>query len=163
MVNQYEIVYLKTKDIKQTRDKLIKEQNNICPICKKDIVRPCLDHFHVKRIHGSGLCRGVICSNCNVFLGKIENNSVRYKINYNELSNVLNNISEYIKTTTNYMHPSENKELKDKLTKTEYNKIKKYYFIVFPNRKKLPNYPKSGLKTKEFKEILNAIDLFLNN
>ena len=157
-----DIIYIKQKDIKKVRNELLIKQNNICPICNREVVNPCLDHFHTKRINGTGLCRGVICSSCNIFLGKIENNINRCRIKYDMLSDVLKNISEYINTSTNYMHPSEIKNKKEKLSKREYNKIKKYYFVLYPKRKKMLDYPKSGYKTKEIEKILDDTNKYLD-
>ena len=46
----------------------------ICPICNKEIVSPVLDHQHKKKVRGTGRIRNNICSNCNVFIAKTENN-----------------------------------------------------------------------------------------
>ena len=88
---------LKQSQIQELRDYLIDKQNNICPICNKKITDPVLDHEHKRKIKGSGKIRFVICRNCNVFLGKIENNCIRYGIGLNNLPDVLSNISNYLK------------------------------------------------------------------
>jgi len=118
-------IQLKNKDIKRVREELQKAQNNICPICGGTIDAPVLDHEHKKKIHGSGLVRGVICRNCNVYLGRIENNCRRFGFTLEELPDVLVNISKYLKVKTNYIHPSE--EVKLKLKKSSYNKLKKIH------------------------------------
>jgi hypothetical protein len=44
------IKQLKVSDVPEIREKLLKEQNYICPICLQKITDPCLDHHHKKRI-----------------------------------------------------------------------------------------------------------------
>ena len=63
--------------------------SDICPICKKKITSPVVDHEHSSRIFGTGRIRDTICSNCNVFIAKVENNCKRYGIVLEELPEVL--------------------------------------------------------------------------
>ena len=148
---------MKTKDVKPLRDKLIKEQNNKCPICARELTNPVLDHSHKKKIKGTGLVRGVICSTCNIFLGKIENNCARYKIDINELPNVLRNMANYLeKEHLPYVHP---KEVERKvLKKSSYNKlisaIKKDMKSNKPNKTKIRRLPKYSKKLNKKLESL---------
>lgn len=48
----------------EQRDQLLTEQGGVCAICKRDLVRPCLDHDHV-----TGAVRGILCSQCNTLIG----------------------------------------------------------------------------------------------
>lgn len=118
---------LKSSDVKKLRDYLLRKQKGKCLICRKHIERPCLDHHHKKRVKGTGLIRGVLCSNCNVFLAKSENNSVRYAIARKDLPFVLRKMADYLeRKQIPLIHPSEApKSLK--LTKASYNKLKKVY------------------------------------
>lgn len=148
--------------LKELRKELIQKQENMCPICGRLLVKPVLDHHHTKRIGGSGRIRQVICATCNVFLGKIENNCKRFCIQNDILPFVLRNIADYLeRKQTEYLHPSE--RVFEKLKKSDYNKIKKYYFEMFPKRKKMIEYPKSGKMNKKFKEILNKIEEIEND
>lgn len=54
------------KEIPAVREKLLKRQKGICPICKDQIKDPCLDHDHT-----TGAVRGVLCRNCNRVEGKV--------------------------------------------------------------------------------------------
>jgi len=144
----YITTQLKIKDVKPLRDKLIQQQNNICPICGNIINNPVLDHEHRKKIKGSGLVRGVICRNCNVYLGKIENSCKRFGFSLEELPDILVNISNYLKVKTNYIHPSE--EVKRKLKKSSYNKLLK----VHP---KAPKY--TGRWTKTLTKLFNKYNI----
>jgi len=70
--------------------------------------RPVLDHSHIKRIKGTGRIRGTLCSSCNVYLAKIENNATRYGIKQTVIPLVLRNIADYLELpVTPYIHPSE--------------------------------------------------------
>lgn len=63
---------LKQKHIKEERDRLIKKQCNVCPLCKREIKDPCLDHDHV-----TGHVRAVICRVCNQAEGSIKKTLIR--------------------------------------------------------------------------------------
>jgi hypothetical protein len=63
---------IKQKDIAPLREKIITENNGICPLCEYPIERPQLDHDH-----GSGFIRSAICGNCNLWIGKVENGLIR--------------------------------------------------------------------------------------
>ena len=70
------------------RKKLLREQNNSCKICKKKVKftgdgrqeGACLDHCHE-----TGRVRGILCGNCNTWLGYCENQ----KINLKEVENYM--------------------------------------------------------------------------
>lgn len=59
---------LKHKEIQEYREKLLKEQKFICPLCKHKIKpeEACLDHDHQ-----TGYIRGVLHRNCNDSEGKV--------------------------------------------------------------------------------------------
>ena len=130
---------LKSTEIESLRNYLLKKQKGICPICRKTIKKPVLDHHHKKKIGGTGRIRKTICSNCNVFLAKIENNCKRYLISQEELPGVLLNISQYLSCKQlPYMHPSEAPK-KPVITKSSYNKLAKA--IIFSGKKtRFPEY-----------------------
>lgn len=119
-----ELIILNTKTAKELRDSKI---GSVCPLCGSEIFNPVLDHKHSKRqetigFQGAGLVRDVICSACNVFLGKIENNYKRYRIQ--NLAEFLRNAADYLETdTTPFVYPSEAKKLKEIFPKSLYNKL----------------------------------------
>jgi len=134
---------LKSTEVAKFREYMIKKQDGICPICKKAITDPVLDHSHQKRVKGTGLCRGVIHRNCNVFLAKAENNSIRFRISHKDLPTVLRNIADYLeKPHLPFIHPSE-KPKAPKLMRSSYNKLKK----VYVGKVAFPPYPISGKLT----------------
>lgn len=107
------LVQLTSSDIPMIREMLLDQQEGLCPVCYEPVKRPSLDHQHTKRIKGSGLVRGVLCANCNVFVGKVENNCKRYGIPLEALPSVLRNIAKYLEAPhTNYIHPTEKGKVK---------------------------------------------------
>jgi len=138
-------VQLKAKDIPEIRDRILKEQNGKCLICNNPPKRPCLDHHHKKRIKGTGLIRGVVCSNCNIMISKAENNCVRYGFTQEELPEILRAIADYLERPhLPYIHPSEAPK-KPKLMKSSYNKLKK---ALEGTEYICPDMSKSGVLTK---------------
>jgi len=134
---------LKQSEIAKFREYMIKKQDGICPVCKKPITDPVLDHSHQKRVKGTGLCRGVIHRTCNVFLAKSENNAIRYRITHKELPDILRNIADYLeKPHLPFIHPNE-KPKAPKLMRSSYNKLKK----VYVGKVAFPPYPTSGKMT----------------
>jgi hypothetical protein len=153
LIDESKITLLKNKDIKPLRDKLLENNLGICPICKKPIKegKAVLDHSHKKKNKGTGLIRDVICSGCNILLGKIENNCVRYGTSNEELPFVLSNMVEYLnKPHLSYLHPTEIPK-QPKLKKSSYNYLKKLYEQTYLGN--FPEYPKSGKLTKRLNEL----------
>ena len=151
MSNQ--IIHLKQKDLKEFREALIEDQNNVCPICKKEIKNPVLDHQHTKRVKGTGLVRAVLCSMCNTFIARVENNCTRHGIAQEELSNVLRNMAIYFDSEhLPYLHPTEIPKI-PKLKKSSYNALKKLAKL----EKKFPNY--TGNLTQPLKKLYLKYDL----
>lgn len=54
------------KEIKEFREKVLKENDNKCELSGEEVKRPCLDHDHV-----SGQCRGVISQHFNTYEGRV--------------------------------------------------------------------------------------------
>jgi len=139
---------LNQKDIKIYRNRILKDQNGLCAICKQPPKRPTLDHHHIKRIKGTGLVRGVLDSNMNVFLAKIENNASRYGIKKEDLPTILRNVADYLeKDPYPYIHPSEKPKQKI-ITKQSFNKLIKKMKKSGYN-KKYPVYRTTNNKNKQ--------------
>lgn len=146
---------LKPTEVKKFRNYILKKQRYRCPICKNKINDPVLDHSHQKKIGGSGLCRGVLCRTCNTFLGKMENNSKRYRISMSELPTVLENCAVYLrKEHLPYIHPSE-KPKEPKLKKQSYNKLKRVYDM----KPAFPEYPASGKLTVKLDALFKRYEI----
>lgn len=133
---------------------------SICPICKETIDKPVVDHEHKKKVKGTGRIRNNICSNCNVFIAKAENNCKRYGINLSELPEVLKNVSEYFtEQQYNIIHYTD-KDARPILSKTLANKILKYWDCIFPKKRKL-KFPRSGILTKDWEDAIKAYEEYL--
>lgn len=103
--------FLKTKDLKLERERLFKEQDGFDPLVYKKIINPVLDHDHKE-----GYIRGVLDREVNQFVGKIEQNYIRFiKWKYPDiaLSELLKNISYYLEKdySSNMYHPNHLKTL----------------------------------------------------
>lgn len=153
------------KEFKELRFTQYLKQKSICPILKhkieyKDAV---FDHRHRIKSEklgedGKGLLRGVIHFQANSFEGKVTNAFKRYGLHKFNISlpDILRNLANYIEKPPmipEYIHPKERPKAK-KLGKRDFNRIVKYYFQMFPRKRKLPVYPKSGKMNKEFRKML---------
>ena len=148
--------------VRLIRESLLKK-SCICPICNKEIVSPVLDHQHKKKVRGTGRIRNNICSNCNVFIAKTENNCTRFKIAQEELPEVLKNISDYFGAQQyNIVHYTD-KESRPTLSKIQANKVLKYWEYLYPGKNKKLTYPKSGVLTKDWEEALKKLQEFQNS
>src|SRR5690606_38061756 len=120
------------------RNSLLEKQSGLCPVCKRLVVMPTLDHYHSKKHFGSGLVRGTLCNTCNRIVGVIENHFFRNNIDYSDGLNVLRNIADYIlESRTRYIHTSE-KPKSPRLMNSSYNKLVK----VIDGKQKVPPYTK---------------------
>lgn len=140
------------------------KQKRICPILKQEITydRAVFDHKHKIKSekigeNGKGLLRGVIHNQANVIEGKIVKLYKRYGLHkFILLPELLRNIADYIENPPmkpEYVHPSERPKPK-KLGKRDFNRICKYYFQMYPKRKMILMYPKSGKMSKELSQML---------
>ena len=152
---------IKNSEIKKFRDELYIKQNNKCDVLKIDIPseKRVLDHIHSdhKYYKETGYIRGVIHSEINILLGKIENQWKRTSKelkNIFELDDILCLLSEYIKKHKSkeekILHPKEYKE--PKIMKSKYNKLKKLFLEKYPN-KKFPDFPKTQKLTIKLKQL----------
>ena len=158
MPSKYECI--KWEDIKTVRDALLIKQGGTCPICEREIRdgEACLDHHHKKRIKGTGKIRGVLCRTCNVLLGKMENNCVRYSVAHSDLPRVLRNMAAYMeRRQLPYIHPSDRPK-EPKIMRSSYNELCRRIASDQPSRR-LPEYPKSGKLTKPLKKLYREIGM----
>ena len=144
-------------------------QDKTCPILDQLIKYEdaCFDHKHKTKAEklgedGKGLLRGVLHFQANSWEGKVTNAFKRYGLHkFNvSLPEALRNLADYIENPPmkqEYIHPDERPKAK-KLGKRNFNRICKYYFQIFPGRRKLPEYPKSGKINEEFERLLKVID-----
>lgn len=157
------------KDKAKFRKEWWLKQDKICPILKDEIPfnKTSIDHQHKLKsdeLGGKdrlGLVRAILHLEANALEGKIINfwNRSSLKKEY-DLPTILRNLADYYENEypipPKYIYPGEQPiEERRKLGKRDYNKVIKYYFKMYPRRKKLPK--KSKYLTKEWETyILNA-------
>jgi hypothetical protein len=157
----------------------LEQQNGECPILKDRISLKdaSMDHTHKKvseKLGGrdrKGLVRAILHKSLNALEGKVINYWSRTNLKHKyKLQDILRNLADYydmieqgaLPIPPKYIYPSEKpKEYKEPVTKTQYNKIKKYYFKIFPRRKKMPQKPR--YMNKEWKEYLTMAEEYATN
>ena len=153
---------------KELRKKLYKKQKKCCALLNIEIpFNECvLDHKHKLKAqiagpNGRGLVRGVLHHRTNTFEAKVGKAYKRMGLNrFIDLPTLLRNLADYLENPPCeqiYIHPNEREKVK-KLSKIDYKRIVKYYKVLYPNRKKIPEYPKSGKETKTWKELLKKVN-----
>ncbi|UOK16725.1 putative DNA endonuclease VII [Vibrio phage phiKT1024] len=163
---------LKASEVKEVREDILKEQGGVCALCGEEIDEhsgASLDHQHMLKREtvgedGAGLVRGVLCRQCNVMEGKIWNNMGRYiqPENVQERIEWLESlISYYRKDNYDLIHPNE-KPAEPKVSKKNYNKLKREYHKDIENglkKRKFPEYPKSGKMTIGLMSLFEEYDI----
>lgn len=162
-------VEMKSKDIKTLKLKIWKENGGRCPVLNKEIPfdKMVLDHIHKKKADAYDVDKGTIRTalefRVNAFFGKIENAYKRYGLKDEmDLPNLLRKGADYLEAgpycengDTYYIHPTEVPK-REKVKKSEYNRVKKYYFELFPNRKKMIKQP--TYVTESWKELVKQVE-----
>lgn len=154
-------IQLHKKDIKIIREKILKKNNNICPICGVYIdgnkIKPVLDHDHI-----TGMVRNVLCNACNRLEGKILNYK-RFGMSNKRFINFLKNILKYLSAKqTQYIHPNKiKKKRKILLGIRRYKKIKKVWDKIHP-RKKIPPFSQKIIYTKKWQIDYEKAEKFLS-
>ncbi len=148
----------KSKTIKPLREAYQNRQKDKCAMCGNLIKDPTLDHTHVKKVKGTGLIRNVLCSQCNTFLARIENNASRHSIQVCDLPEILRNTATHLEEEKNVIHPTEQPKRK-KVGKREWNRVRKHYFNVYPNRRTLPKQP--TYVTDNWLQMLDEVNNYL--
>lgn len=92
------MIKLKAKDVAAVRAELLERQGGVCAICKKPPVIPCLDHFHGT----TGHIRGVLCSGCNAFEGRVAKWQHMCKVT--DLPTWLENLAAYLRVHETSQH-----------------------------------------------------------
>lgn len=162
---------IKSSQIKKLRDSIKSLQEGKCRICGCELTsksKSALDHQHLTKaeelgVNGGGLIRGVLCGNCNILEGKIWNGIKRYGFAKNHpvedrvafLESLIHYYKDNYQQVERVLHPSENRA--EKITKAQYNKLKKTYEKIKPDYE-FPKYPTKGKITKEIQKILNEVE-----
>lgn len=159
---------LSQKDVLPLKEKLWIKNDKKCPLLQIEVPleKLTLDHIHKLQSEEpsdqKGTIRNSIEFRANAMEGKITNNWKRYfgadtSKHPISLSNFLRNLADYLdagaycENDTYYIHPSE-KPKEPKVSKSNYNKLKKLYTLT-NRKKKFPEYPKSKKLTKPLKTL----------
>jgi len=165
------LIQLKHKDIKRIRNKQWIKQDKKCAIMQKVIKKEytSLDHKHKKISQtpgpkGRGLCRGVLHKQINSLEGTIIKKYKKYGVHkLMPLPEFLINLAEYLTNPPmkqKYIHPNEAPKVKY-IGKRDYNKVIKYYFSMFPGRrKKLPPFKKKMKLNKKWKILIDRTNTY---
>ena len=102
---------IKSTEVRDVRAELLRQQGGGCAICGNEPAVPHLDHRHPPANNPElGYIRGVLCSNHNMFLGKIENSCARYLVPYDTLPMFLRQVADYLELhsvdQTGLIHPT---------------------------------------------------------
>lgn len=165
------LTQLKQQDIKELRQKLWQNNNQICPLLgtRVPLEKIVLDHIHKTSSEAlstnKGTVRNAIEFRANALEGKITNAFRRY-FGADEskhpitLPNYLRNLADYIEADAYsengeyFIHPTEKKK-ESIVSKRNYNILKKKYTGSI----RFPEYPKSKKLTNRLKELFIAYDI----
>lgn len=106
-------IKLAVNQLPQVREMLLKHQNNRCPLCNIDLStltskQQHVDHDHSKTGPSRGAIRAVLCGNCNMKEGPINNRAIRAKRKLTKiewLENLLNYWKKHQSNQTGLIHP----------------------------------------------------------
>lgn len=159
------MIQIKQKDLKAFRKKQWLKQHKKCPVLKKPVAfeDTAVDHKHKRKSDpagpdGAGLIRGVLQKHVNAMEGKVTNAYIRYGLNkYADLPSILRGLADYLEQggvlPFKYIHPKEEKKEPLKfLNQRDFDRVKKYWDDMYPNRKFPTFLPK---KKKNKKTVLN--------
>ena len=124
---------LKNRDLIAIKKRMMKRQNNICPLCKRDLTKIQLKDVTVDHDHTTGVIRAAICRQCNGSEGYVKKKAIRCTNSKNYQSWIINLAELYKGKTFNkegYLHPTfrtqrEEKDLSRKRAREAYKKKKR--------------------------------------
>lgn len=166
-------IEMKQDDIKKLKLKIWRENGGRCPVLNKEVPfdKMVLDHIHKRKADPYGVDAGTIRTalefRVNAFFGKIENAYKRYGLKDEMgLPDLLRAGADYLENgpycedDTYYIHPSEVPK-REKVKAREYNKVKKYYFNLYPKRKKMIKRP--TYVSDSWLELVKLVDEYIEN
>ena len=176
-LENFEFVPVHKGELSSFKERHHKAQHGVCPIIRRrfPLEEMVVDHKHkIKKTEAvshtnGGLIRGVIHRNANQIEGIIKRGFKRFGLDKMGISipEFLRNLADYLETPPipqKFIHPSElpRTSLK-RLSKTDFNRVLKYWSLMHKKPRKPPEYPKSGRMSdqwvvwiKQSKEIQNA-------
>lgn len=146
------IYYSKQKDIINIKRELYSLQNNKCPLLNKvvDFDKTVIDHKHKTKAQTAtldnqlGFIRGALEFRANAFEGKVYNFYKRLGLDKEiSFSELLRNLADYHDESPckdPILHYTE-VPARLKVSISDYKRVCKYYFRLFPKKKVLPKKP----------------------
>ena len=144
---------MKQPEIKILKEKIWRLNDKQCPVLQREVPldKMVLDHIHKRKADlydvDKGTIRTALEFRVNAFFGKIENAYKRYGLKDEmSLAELLRKGADYLEEPPYtedgeyFIHPNEVPK-RDKVKKSEFNRVKKYYFLIYPNRKKMIKKP----------------------
>ena len=111
----------------QVRRMILAQQGGLCAICEIDIVKEgktaTLDHSH-----HTGVCRGVLCNNCNGLEGKVNNIANRAKregTTLQWLKNLIAYLEHHQVSRTNMLHPTHKSDEEQRILRNKRARLKR--------------------------------------
>ncbi len=166
-----EIKYTTQKETQDIKKELYNIYNNKCPLLQENLPleKIVADHQHKLKTEactnwnegGKGLIRGAISFDANAIEGKITNAWSRYGMNKYDISlpDFLRNLADYLECPPakqcdmSYAYYTETPKRR-KVKISDYKRVCKYYFVLYPNRRSLPKKP--VYENEEWLELLNS-------
>ena len=159
-----ELKFINHRELRELREEQYKKQGEKCAISGLPYsLKECVfDHKHKLKNdplggpEGLGLLRGVISNKINAFEGKIYKAWKRLGLGDDvDLACLLRQIADYIENPPmngqKIVHPDERPKRK-KLSKPDFKRVQKYWFVMNPRRRILPEYPLDGIETPRWKK-----------
>jgi len=153
----YYLYYMSQSELKELRKHFAKNDKIFCPILKQEIPldKTVVDHQHKLKSESpdkdKGQVRAILEFRANAMAGKIENIYKRYGFHKEDISlpDLLRNIADYLESEPitfekdnekiYLIHPNEVPKRK-KVSKRDFNLIKKWWNVLKPRSKKEPNF-----------------------
>jgi hypothetical protein len=162
---------MKQPEIKILKEKIWRANEKQCPVLQRKVPldKMVLDHIHKRKADQYDVDKGTIRTalefRINAFFGKIENAYKRYGLKDEmPLPELLRKGADYLEEEPYseegeyFIHPHEVHK-RVKVMKSEFNRVKKYYFKVYPNRKKMIKKP-TYVSTK-WQELVKLVDDYI--
>lgn len=163
-----ELIPLNERECKELKKAQWLKQGKKCSVLKREVPWEdiTLDHKHKRKAekagpYGRGLVRGILHNRVNAFEGAILRQYKKYGLtDIIPLPKLLRRLANYLDhppIEQKYIYWTEREPAK-KMSKIDFKRIIKYYPVLYPKRKKLPEFPKSGKLTKELAKLLEQVN-----
>jgi len=172
-ISEPKFTEMKQQDIIKLKEKIWLKNGKRCPVLDKEIPldKAVLDHAHKRNDEPYAPDKGTIRTSLdfrvNAVLGKLENAVKRTGLHKEEdfdMVEFCRNAADYfdkgayMEGDCYFIHPSEVPK-RERVGKREYNKVRKYYFKIYPNRKRPPKKP--TYVNDNWKQLVKKVDEYI--